>query len=71
MRTTALLVSLIVLAGCNQDTETTGSTSSKCVMELFPSYNARNLNQCVAACLKCDRGSTTTCSTSCTLKGAY
>jgi hypothetical protein len=71
MRTIALLVCLIVLAGCNQDTETTGSTSSKCVMELFPSYNARNLNQCVAACLKCDRGSTTTCSTSCTLKGAY
>jgi hypothetical protein len=71
MRTITLLVCLIVLAGCNQDTETTGSTSSKCVMELFPSYNARNLNQCVAACLKCDRGSTTTCSTSCTLKGAY
>lgn len=71
MRTTALLVSLIVLGGCNQDPETTGSTSSKCVTELFPSYNARNLNQCVAACLKCDRGNTTTCSTSCTLKGAY
>lgn len=70
MRISALLVSLIVLAGCNQDTETTGSTNSKCVMALFPSFNPRNLNQCVAACLKCDHGNTATCSTSCNLKGA-
>ena len=70
MRKIALLVSLMILAGCNQDTETTGSTSSKCVMQLFPSYNAQVMNQCVAACLKCDHGNTATCSTSCTLKGA-
>jgi hypothetical protein len=70
MRISALLVSLIMLAGCNQDTETTGSTSSKCLMEHFPSFNAGNRNQCVAACLKCDHGNMATCSTSCTLKGA-
>jgi hypothetical protein len=27
--------------------------------------------QCVAACKKCQHGITTTCSTSCTLKGAH
>jgi hypothetical protein len=28
------------------------------------------MKQCVAACIACERGVTTTCSTSCTLKGA-
>jgi hypothetical protein len=63
------VISLMV-ASCSPDAEVTGSTS-KCATDLYPSYNPKVLNQCVAACIKCDHGTTTTCSTSCTLKGAH
>ena len=31
----------------------------------------KNMKQCVAVCIACERGVMTTCSTSCTLKGAH
>jgi entry exclusion lipoprotein TrbK len=61
-----LLASL--LAGCWSDTAPTGSVS-KCVAENFPSYNPRDRDQCIAACIKCEKGVTTTCATACSLKG--
>ena len=70
MRRFAALVTLaFVLAACSPDGEATGSISS-CATELYPAYNPKVLDQCVAVCKKCDRGITTTCTTSCTLKGA-
>jgi len=68
-RLVALLVLALVVVSCKPDEETTGSVN-KCATELFPSYNPRILDQCVAACRSCDHGTTTTCTTSCTLKGA-
>jgi len=56
------------VASCSPEGEVTGST--KCASSLYPSYNPKVLDQCMAACIKCDRGTTATCSTSCTLKGA-
>jgi hypothetical protein len=47
----------------------TGSTNA-CATQLYSSYNPKSLKQCVDVCIKCNRGNTTTCSTSCTLKGA-
>ena len=71
MRRFAILVVIsLVVTSCSPDAEVTGPTS-KCATDLYPSYNPKVLSQCVAACIKCDRGSTTTCSTSCTLKGAH
>jgi hypothetical protein len=58
-----------VLGGCSPEAETTGAISS-CAKDLFPAYNPKIMDQCVSACKKCDRGTTTTCTTSCTLKGA-
>ena len=58
-----------VLSGCSPEAETTGAISS-CARDLFPTYNPKIMDQCVNACKKCDRGTTTTCTTSCTLKGA-
>jgi hypothetical protein len=58
-----------VLSGCAPEAETTGAISS-CAKDLFPTYNPKIMDQCVNACKKCDRGTTTTCTTSCTLKGA-
>jgi hypothetical protein len=36
----------------------------------FPSHNPKDKAQCIAACIKCEKGVTTTCATSCYLKGA-
>jgi hypothetical protein len=55
---------------CSQSEVATGSASA-CAAELFPSYNPKALDQCIAVCKKCEHGVTTTCSTSCTLKGAH
>ena len=68
MRSVAVLLAM-TLAACSPETEVTGS-ANKCVTDLYPSYNSKLLDQCVDVCIKCKRGNTTTCSTSCTLKGA-
>jgi hypothetical protein len=68
-RSVAFAALALVMGACSPDSETTGSISS-CAKELYPSYSPSSLAQCVAVCKKCDHGITTTCSTSCTLKGA-
>ena len=70
MRFIVLILAMTVVAGCQQETDVTGSTSGKCIAELYSSFNPRNLNQCLTACSKCDHGTATTCSMSCKLKGA-
>jgi hypothetical protein len=70
MKHFAVLAALaFVGAGCSPDPETSGTISS-CAKDLFPAYNSKVFDQCVAVCKKCDRGITTTCTTSCMLKGA-
>ena len=41
-----------------------------CANKLYSPYDPKNLAQCMAVCIACSRGVKTTCSTSCTLKGA-
>jgi hypothetical protein len=70
MRRFAVLVFVtFAVASCSPEGEVTGSTN-KCATNLYPSYNPKMLDQCMGACIKCDRGTTATCSTSCTFKGA-
>jgi len=59
----------LLLGGCFNSDETTGSISA-CAVNLHANYSPKNLAQCVEVCIKCERGTTTTCTTSCTLKGA-
>jgi hypothetical protein len=68
-RLTILVAIVLVVASCSPQEEATGSTN-KCATDLYPSYNPKVRDQCVAVCIKCDHGNTTTCSTSCMLKGA-
>jgi hypothetical protein len=70
MQRFAVTVSMaFVVVSCSPDGEVTGSTN-KCATDIYPSYNSKVFDQCVAVCIRCDHGVTATCSTSCTLKGA-
>jgi hypothetical protein len=69
----------VSLAACWPQSEAANTTPAppsadpavnQCIGNLFPNYSPRNLDQCVKACLSCERGAMTTCSTSCRLKGA-
>ncbi|MGT2500683.1 hypothetical protein ACVOMS_07355 [Bradyrhizobium guangxiense] len=69
MRLVAVILFALMTAACDQEQDITGSTPPACPLRSY-SYNPRDMNQCVNACKACDRGTTVTCSTSCTLKGA-
>ena len=44
--------------------------TNQCATNIYPSYNPKVLEQCMDVCIKCGHGVITTCSTSCSLKGA-
>ena len=68
----AIMLSAVVLAGCNPDTNNNDITGSidNCARKLYSAYNPKDLKQCISVCISCQKGVMTTCSTSCTLKGA-
>ena len=67
----AIMLSTVVLAGCKPDNnnDITGSIDN-CARKLYSAYNPKDLKQCISVCISCQKGVMTTCSTSCTLKGA-
>jgi hypothetical protein len=66
-RFAVLIAAAAVVVSCSPaDTE----APSECATSLYSSYNPKVLKQCVDVCIKCNHGVTTTCSTSCNLKGA-
>ena len=67
----AIVLSAAALAACTpeRNNDVTGSIDN-CARKLYSAYNPKDMKQCVAVCLACQRGVVTTCSTSCTLKGA-
>jgi len=69
VRFAVILISAFAVVSCSPDGDVTGSTN-KCATDLYPSYNPKVLDQCMAVCIKCERGVVTTCATSCNLKGA-
>jgi hypothetical protein len=64
----AVVLSAALLAACKPDNDVTGSIG--CASKLYSPYNPKDIKQCVGACIACDRGLTTTCTTACTLRGA-
>jgi hypothetical protein len=62
-----ILIPLAVLAACSQGGDAT-SEVNLCKASL--PHDEKNFDQCIAACIKCEHGVTTTCATSCRLKGA-
>lgn len=70
MRGVAVLpAACLLLVSCSPEPEVKDSINA-CVAKLYSAYNPKALDECVDVCIKCERGTTTTCSTSCTLKGA-
>lgn len=66
MKSAIVLVFMLFAAtSCSKSDDATGAIDS-----CSAAYNLKVLDQCVAACLKCQHGVTTTCTTSCKLKGA-
>lgn len=67
----AIVLSAVALAACmpERDNDVTGSVET-CARKLYSEYNPKDMKQCVAVCISCERGVVTTCSTSCKLKGA-
>jgi hypothetical protein len=65
----AIVLSAAALAACTPDNDVTGSIGM-CARKLYTPFNPMDMKQCVGACIACERGVITTCSTSCTLKGA-
>jgi hypothetical protein len=67
----AIVLSAAALAACTPESnnDVTGSVDN-CARKLYSQYNPKDKKQCVAVCIACERGVTTTCSTACTLRGA-
>ena len=70
-RFAVLIATALVMMSCSPAEDVTGSIHNKCATDLYSNFKPKAMDQCMAVCLKCDRGTTTTCSTSCTLKGAH
>jgi len=70
MRTLSLcLLAATFLTGCSNEPEYSDQQRA-CIARLYIDYDAKQMSQCVNVCKSCMGGSTTTCTTSCTLKGA-
>jgi hypothetical protein len=67
----AIVLSAAALAACTPESsnDITGSIDN-CARKLYSQYNPKDIKQCVAVCIACERGVVTTCSTACTLRGA-
>jgi hypothetical protein len=67
----AIILSAAALAACTPESnnDVTGSVGN-CARKLYSPFNPKDVKQCVAVCIACERGVMTTCSTACTLKGA-
>jgi hypothetical protein len=70
MRTLSLcMLAAVLLTGCSNEPEYTDQ-QRVCIARLYKDYDAKQMSQCVNVCKSCMSGSTTTCTTSCNLKGA-
>ena len=67
----AIVLCAAALAACTPESNNDITGSINCANRLYTPYNPKDMKQCVSVCIACERGVTTTCSTSCTLKGAH
>ena len=66
---TFCILAAALLAGCSNKSEYTDKQLI-CIAKQYKVYDAKVFDQCVNVCKSCMGGTTTTCTTSCKLKGA-
>jgi hypothetical protein len=59
----------IGLTACSQEVDYTNEQRA-CIAQRYANFDAKQLHQCVDACMACMRGNSVTCNTSCKLRGA-
>jgi hypothetical protein len=64
-----LIPAAICLGSCSQEPAFTEQERA-CIVNRHPSYNPKQLSQCVDVCKACMKGNVVTCNTSCKLRGA-
>ena len=62
-------VTAMLLAACSNEPEYTDQQQA-CIARQYKVYDRKQLDQCLNVCKSCMSGTTTTCTTSCKLKGA-
>ena len=67
----AIVIAAAALAACTPENNDVTGSIQDCARKLYTPYNPKIMKQCVAVCIACESGVMTTCSTSCTLKGAH
>ena len=68
-RSLLVVIASLLLVACSKEPEAGNTTGAICLAKR-PGYDPKNMKQCVDACIACENGTTVTCTTSCTLKGA-
>jgi uncharacterized protein YcfL len=70
MRTLILcIIAAVLLAACSNEPEYTDQQQA-CIARQYKIYDRKQIDQCLNVCKSCMSGTTTTCTTSCKLKGA-
>jgi hypothetical protein len=64
-----LATAALLSTSCSKDPEYTGEERA-CISRHYTNYDSTKIDQCVAICKVCMKGSTITCNTSCRLRGA-
>jgi hypothetical protein len=64
-----LIAAALAIASCSKEPEYTGEQRA-CIAQHYGKYDSKDMNQCVAVCKDCMNGTSTTCTTSCKLRGA-
>ena len=63
------IIAAVLLADCSNEPEYTVQQQA-CIARQYKVYDRKQLDQCLNVCKSCMSGTTTTCTTSCKLKGA-
>lgn len=67
-RLSLYILTAVLLTGCSNEPEYTDQQRA-CIAKQHRNFDAKQMSQCVNVCKFCMGGNTTTCTTSCNLKG--
>jgi hypothetical protein len=70
MRRLALAIAMALMVSACNEADAPPGPNDACARNVFPLYNPKVFDQCVAVCKQCEKGVTVTCSTACKLRGA-